>query len=123
MSEVRGTILVVDDDEDFCRLLTKSLRWEWFKVTEARNGFEALVLAEQERPDLIILDLAMPGMNGIETVRRIRERAGKVKVMVLTAYGTAHQAREAMALGVREFLAKPFDLDRLLRIIAEEIGE
>ena len=123
MSVVRGKILVVDDEEDLCRLLTESLRLEGFQVAAATSGREALALVEQEPPDLIILDLAMPEMDGIETLRRIRERGVTAKVVILTAYGTAQRAREAMALGVREFLGKPFELDRLLRLVSEEMGE
>jgi DNA-binding NtrC family response regulator len=120
---VRGTILVVDDEEAICRLLVGFLTLRNFKVAAARNGREALALAEQENPDLIILDLAMPEMDGIETLRQIRERVGEVKVIILTGYGTVHRAREAMALGVRAFIGKPCELDRLLRLVAEEIGE
>lgn len=118
---MRGTILVVDDEEDLRRLLTESLAREGFQVAAARSGREALVLVEQAPPDLIILDLVMPEMDGIETLRRIRERGVTAKVVVLTAYGTAQQVREAMALDVREFIGKPFDVDRLIRIVAEEL--
>lgn len=118
---MRGTILVVDDEEDLRRLLTESLAREGFQVAAARSGREALVLVEQAPPDLIILDLVMPEMDGIETLRRIRERGVTAKVVVLTAYGTAQQVREAMALDVREFIGKPFDMDRLIRIVAEEL--
>ncbi|MBI5379090.1 MAG: response regulator [Nitrospirae bacterium] len=118
---MRKRILVVDDEEDICRLLTESLRREGFQVAAARSGREALTLVEQEPPDLIILDLAMPEMDGIETLRRLRERGVTAKVLILTAYGTAQRAREAMALGVREFIGKPFDLDRLIRIVAQEV--
>ena len=118
---MRGTILVVDDEADLCWLFTKSLTREGFKVMTARNGHEALALVAQEPPDLILLDLVMPGMDGLETLRRLREQGGMVKVVILTAYGTAQRAREAMALGVRELLGKPFDLNRLLRIVVEEV--
>lgn len=114
-------ILVVDDEEDLRRLLTESLAREGFQVAAARSGREALVLVEQAPPDLIILDLVMPEMDGIETMRRLRERGVTAKVVVLTAYGTAQQVREAMALDVREFIGKPFDVDRLIRIVAEEL--
>ncbi|MEK6717520.1 MAG: response regulator [candidate division NC10 bacterium] len=117
---MRARILVVDDEEVLCRLFTERLRLEGFQVTTARSGREALALLEQEPRDLIVLDLDMPGMNGLDILRRIRERAWEVKVVVLTAYGTVQRAREALALGVREFIGKPFDLDRLLRIVAVE---
>ena len=113
---------MVDDGEDLCRLFTERLGQEGFQVAAARSGREALALLEQEPPDLIVLDLFVPEMDGFEILKRLRERAREVKVVVLTAHGTAQRTREAMVLGVREFLGKPFDLNRLLKIVAEEVG-
>ena len=118
---MRGAILVVDDDEKTCRLISESLRLEGFNVATATNGQDALLLLEREPPDLIILELALPEMDGIETLRHLRERAREVGVVILTAYGTVARAREAKALGVREFLGKPFDIGRLVRIVADEV--
>jgi len=118
---VRGTILVVDDGEKTCRLISESLRLEGFSVATVRNGQDALLLLEREPPDLIILELALPEMNGIETLRQLRQRAREVGVIILTAYGTVARAREAKALGAREFLGKPFDIGRLVRIVADEV--
>ena len=112
---------MVDDEKDLCWLFTERLRREGFEVVAAGSGREALALVKRAPPDLIILDLRLPEMDGLETLRRIRERGATAKVVVLTAYGTVQHAREAMALGAREFLGKPFDLDRLLRIVAEEV--
>ena len=113
--------MVVDDDEKTCRLISESLRLEGFNVATATNGQDALLLLEREPPDLIILELALPEMDGIETLRHLRERAREVGVVILTAYGTVARAREAKALGVREFLGKPFDIGRLVRIVADEV--
>lgn len=113
---------MVDDEEVLCRLFTENLQQAGFQVVGARSGHEALALLEQEPRDLIVLDLDMPEMDGLEILRRLRQQAEAVKVVVLTAHGTAQRVREAMALGVREFLGKPFDLNRLLSIIAEEVG-
>jgi len=114
---------VVDDEEAIRRLLTESLTRAGYRVAAAGSGREALALVEQEPPDLIILDLVMPEMDGIEALRRIRERGVTAKVLILTAYGTAQQIREARALGVREFIGKPFDLDRLVGIVRQELEE
>lgn len=120
---MRKTILVVDDEEAIRRLLSDSLARAGYRVAAAGSGREALALVEQEPPDLIILDLVMPEMDGIEALRRIRERGVTARVLVLTAYGTAQQVREARALGVREFIGKPFDLDRLVGIVRQELEE
>ena len=122
-SHGRGTVLVVDDEEEICRLLAEILALGDFRVATAQNGREALRLVEQEPPDLIILDLVMPEMDGVETLRRIRAQGNTTRVVILTAQGTAQYAREAMALGVTEFLGKPFHLDRLLTLVAQEVGK
>lgn len=120
---MRGKILVVDDRQDGCRLFMKTLSLEGFEVRGAGSGPEVLDLVEQGWPDLIVLDLDRPGMDGIEILRQCKEQGGKARMMVLTAYGTAHLAREALALGVREFIGKPFGPDRLLQVVAEEVEE
>lgn len=112
---------MVDDEEEICRLLEAYLTVAGFQVSAARSGREALALLERGSPDLILLDLTMPEMDGLETLGRIRERGVTAKVLVLTGHGTVQRAREAMALQVREFLGKPFDLDRLLKIVTEEV--
>lgn len=112
---------MVDDEEVLRRLFTKNLQQEGFQVVGARSGHEALALLKREFPDLIVLDLDIQEMDGLEILRRLRQRAEAVKVVVLTAHGTAQRVREAVALDVREFLGKPFDLNRLLRIVAEEV--
>lgn len=119
MDAVRGSVLVVDSDRAHCQLLTRSLAQRGFAVSAASSGPEALALVEQGPPDLIILELALPEMDGFETLRRLRERTGEIKVMMLTAGGTPQHLREAKVLGVREFLGKPFDLNRLLRLVTQ----
>lgn len=122
MQNVTRKILVVDDDETLCQFLAKRLAAEGLEVVTTLSAAEALALVAREQPDLVILDLVLPRMDGIETLRRIRERGWAGKVVVFTAYGTADRAREALALGAREFIGKPFDLDRLIRVVAEQVG-
>lgn len=123
MGEVRGRLLVVEDQRDLRELLATAFSLEGYAVSMAASGEEALALVQREVPDLIVLDLALPAMGGIETLRRIREGGCAPRVVILTAHGTPVQVREAMALGVREFIGKPFDLDRLLRVVADEMTE
>lgn len=89
----------------------------------ASSSREALAFVKQEPLDLIVLEPALPETDGFEILRRVREQAQEVKVVVLTAHPTVERAREATALGVKEFLGKPFDLNRLLAIVVEEVGE
>lgn len=114
---------MVEDQRDLRELLATAFSLEGYPVSTAADGNHALALAQREVPDLIVLDLALPGMDGIETLRRIRERGGTPRVVILTAHGTPAHIREAMALGVREFVGKPFDLDHLLRVVADEMRE
>ncbi|MBI4410052.1 MAG: response regulator [Gemmatimonadetes bacterium] len=123
MGEVRGRLLVVEDQRDLRELLATAFSLEGCAVSTAASGEEALALVRREMPDLIVLDLALPGMGGLETLRRIREGGRAPRVVILTAHGTPAQVREAMALGVREFIGKPFELDRLLRVVADEMKE
>ena len=120
---MRGNILLVESEEVTARPLAALLVQAEFTVRTAESGHEALRLAYREPPDLIILDLALPGMDGLETLRQLREHGVTAKVMIHTAQGTPQHAREAWALGAREFLGKPFDAHRLLRLVTEEVGE
>jgi DNA-binding response OmpR family regulator len=123
MDEVRGRLIVVEDQRDLRELLATAFSLEGYAVSTAASGEEALALVQREVPDLIVLDLSLPGMSGIETLRRIREGGRAPRVVIVTAHGTPAQVREAMALGVREFMGKPFDLDHLLRVVADEMKE
>ena len=120
---MRGHILLVEPEQTASRHLAAVLAQAEFAVMTAASGPEALRLAYREPPDLIILELRLPGMDGIETLRQFHGRGITAKVMIHTAHGTPRHAREARALGAREFLGKPFDAHRLLRLIAEEVGE
>jgi len=123
MGEVTQRLLVVEDQRDLRDLLATAFSREGYAVSAAADGPQALALTQLEAPDLIVLDLALPGMSGIETLRRIREGGGVPKVVILTGHGTPAHVREAMALGVREFMGKPFDLDQLLRVVADHLAE
>lgn len=114
---------MVEDQRDLRELLATAFSLEGYAVSTAASGEEALALVQREIPDLIMLDLSLPGMSGIETLRRIREGGRAPRVVIVTAHGTPAHVREAMALGVHEFIGKPFDLDHLLRVVADEMKE
>ena len=115
MSETRTkrTILIVDDEEHLRRALERSFRHEGYETRLASSGDEALALMQGEEVDLVITDLVMPGMDGMALVREIRGSHPKIKVIILTAYGSDESMTEAEALGVAYYLAKPFDLFHL----------
>ncbi len=111
-TEVR-TVLIVDDEERLRKALGRSLCQENSQTLTAASGEEALDLLEKRRIDLVITDLIMPGMDGMALVRSIKSRVPSMKIIILTAYGTAESMREAEELGVAWHLAKPFDLAQL----------
>lgn len=108
--EPAATILVVDDEELIRWSLAEHLRGEGFEVIEAEDGIDCLEKVEQRSPDLIITDLKMPRMDGMEALRRLREREEEVPVIVLTAHGAVDSALEATRLGAKAYISKPFDL-------------
>lgn len=113
------TILVVDDQDGVRQLLLEILRGEGFEVSSASNGYEALEELERGCPDLILVDIKMPRMNGLDLLREIKTRGYPCLPVMMTAYGELEIANEAMELGVRHFINKPFDIDDFRRAIRE----
>lgn len=107
------TILVVDDESDIRDLLKNFLAGEGYEVILAANGEEALGLAAKENPDVIILDIRMPGMDGIETCRRLRANEGTSAIPVIVATALRDTLMEALKAGADDFVTKPFQLVEL----------
>ena len=111
------TILVVDDFDDTRLLLRTWLERRGFRVLEAENGIQAINQAESEAPDLIIMDMQMPELDGLSATRRIRMSLDSVPILAVSAYG-ADQFRElALAAGCTEYVSTPFEPDTLEGII------
>lgn len=113
------TILIVDDEEDLCTILDNSLSQDGYRVLTAFNGTMALQLVKKEEPDLVLLDIKMPGMNGVEVLRRIRKMKKETVVIMFTAHGTLETARRAMELGAYDYVTKPIDLFFLKSLVRE----
>ena len=110
-------ILIIDDETDLRDLIKDVLEEEGYEVFCASNGADGILLNETINPDLIVLDLRMPGMDGIETLQNIRKNDDKVIVVILTGYGCPDTIRDAVNLNVSEYLSKPFENRELLSII------
>jgi DNA-binding response OmpR family regulator len=110
-------VLVVDDDEMIRRLVRAVLEADEFEVAEARDGQIALQLASETEPAVVVLDVMMPGLDGVEVCRRLDH--SKVKVVVLTARDDPKLEAEAKAAGADAFLTKPFSPMELLDLVAE----
>ena len=108
-------ILVVDDSDDTREMMTKLLELESFTVVTAEDGSVGLDVAEVERPDIIITDINMPNLNGIEMIRRLRKKPqfSRVPIMAITAYGNG-VAAEAVAAGANHAATKPIEFEALI---------
>ena len=115
-----GKILVVDDSDDTREMMAKLLELESFTVVTAEDGSAGLDTADAERPDLIITDVNMPRMNGIEMIKRLREQDGfaTVPIMAITAYGNG-VAKEALEAGANRAATKPIQFTELVVEIKE----
>jgi CheY-like chemotaxis protein len=119
MIEAPSTILIVDDYSDNRRLLSTWLRAQGYRVIEAENGNEALLQANRTSPDLILMDLTMPGLDGIEATRQIRQRRtfAHTPIFAISAYATREVREDALAAGCNDVFAKPVDFAALLNRI------
>ncbi len=107
-------VLVIDDDEEIRASLRRSLAFEGFKVTLAADGEEALRSIRDDRPDLAVLDIMMPGLDGLEVVRRLRLADEQLPVIMLTARDAVPDRVTGLRAGADDYLVKPFDFDELL---------
>jgi len=113
----KARILVVDDEEKIRKILTRLLEDEEFQVKSVENGTRAIAASVSFKPDLILMDQNMPGINGIEALVSIREKLPAVTVIIITAFGEVSLAVEAIKKGAYDYLEKPFDNDKLLIMI------
>ena len=119
-----STILVIEDYTDSRTLLSSLLRAKGYKVVEARDGKEGVLQANRITPDLILMDLAMPEMDGVEAARQLRQRntLSRTPIFAISAYATADVKRDAIAAGCAEVFAKPLDIESLLKRIKVTLG-
>jgi CheY-like chemotaxis protein len=116
-----ATILVAEDDEDNRFTLKLLLEMRGYRVLAAANGHEAISIAEREHPDLILMDLRMPLLNGLAATRQLRQHADarlcKTPILALSAYDPAQHRAVAIAAGCNDYVTKPIDYDRLEKLI------
>ncbi len=113
MEEQTGLVLVIDDEAKYRRLITTNLKMAGYDVAEAANGHEALTLIYDREPDVVLLDLRLPDMDGFHLCERIR-KLSSVPVMVLTALNSEADTIQALDLGADDYLAKPFSPGEML---------
>ena len=120
---MKNTILVVDDEKDICDFLKDFLTEENYRTLTALNGKEGIEITRKEKPDLVLLDIKMPGMDGIEVLEQMKSIHPEIQVIMITGYGSLKTAREAMKLGAYDYITKPFDLKFIRQIIKDALSE
>ena len=116
-----NNILVIDDDDQLRISFCKLLKEENYSVTGAASGEAGLEIVEQNTLDLVILDMRLPGMNGMETFKHIRKLDSKLPVIIVTAYGTTEIAIEATKMGAYDYVLKPFNIPEMFILIKQAI--
>ena len=116
-----GQILIVDDDDQLRQSFDKLLTEEGHAVQTAPAGETAIAMVRESVPDLVVMDVRLPGMSGLETFRAIREIEPKLPVIVMTAFGTTETAIEATKLGAFEYMLKPFEIPEILALIDQAL--
>ncbi|MCR8642565.1 response regulator [Paenibacillus sp. N1-5-1-14] len=106
-------LLIVDDQTGIRILLTEVFNAEGYTTFQASNGRLALEIVKKEAPDLVLLDMKIPGMDGLDILRHIKQMDESIKVIMMTAYGELDMIKETTELGVLEHFTKPFDIDEL----------
>jgi len=119
----RARILVVDDEPEICEVLKEFLEARGYLVTTASSGAEALRAIEKQRPHLILLDIVMPGMNGLETLQRILETDRTIPVSMLTAVDDYKVVKQAIGKGAYDYITKPINFDYLEISILSKLAQ
>ncbi len=116
----RRKILIVDDQFGIRILLNEIFQKEGYKTFTAANGKQALEIADNEMPDLVVLDMKIPGMDGIEILKRLKAKYPLIKVLIMTAYGELGMLNEAKKYGALTHFTKPFDIDEFMKAVKKE---
>ena len=119
---MKDTILVVDDEESICQSLKAILSDEGYQVLVAGSGEEAVKIVEEEMPQLVLLDIWLPGMDGLETLKAIKKINPEVLVIIMSGHGTIETAVRATKLGAFDFIEKPLSLDKIIILVNNAIN-
>ena len=117
----RGAILVIDDEVDILEMIEAGLSVEGYELELADGGARGLAMFDARRPDLVICDIKMPGLGGVATITKLRERDPDLPVIVLTGYLSPDTIQQCRDLGGVELVRKPFTFGELLRVVASTL--
>jgi DNA-binding response OmpR family regulator len=107
-------VLLVDDEEEFISALAERLGFRGIRARTATDGEQALAAIEQDPPRVVVLDLMMPGMSGVDVLQQIRRTHPDIKVILLTGHGSTREGMEGMRLGAFDYLMKPLSIEELV---------
>ncbi|MDP3478557.1 MAG: response regulator [Desulfoprunum sp.] len=119
VEQLKAKVLLVDDEVDFLTTLAERLEARGLKVTTLTRGEDAVATVEAQSFDLIVLDLSMPGIDGLETLKRIKAKQPDAEIIMLTGQGSIKTSIEAMKLGAEDFIEKPVNITELMDKISE----
>ncbi len=117
--EINAKVLLVDDEEQFLKALSQRLEGRGMKIEAATSGEDALRQAKGKDFDAIVLDLVMPGLDGLDVLKQLRQENPDLQIIMLTGHATVEKSVEAIKEGAVELLEKPVDMDKLLKRIGE----
>jgi two-component system, chemotaxis family, chemotaxis protein CheY len=119
----RMTKILIVDDAEFLRVrISKMLIGDGFEVSEAENGLKAIEAYKANKPDLVLMDITMPEMDGLTALKELRKSDPNAKVVMLTALGQESVVLEAVKSGAKDFIVKPFERDRVMSAINKLLG-
>ena len=116
-------ILIVDDEKNIASSLKDILSDEGYDVSMTGDGMKALELIQKDPPDLVLLDIWLPGMDGIEVLKTLKTYSPGVEVLIMSGHGTIDTAVKATKLGAQDFIEKPFSLDRITESVQKTLHE
>lgn len=114
-------VLLVDDEEDFVSTLAERLRMRGMQAKTASNGQEALKRIAEDPPQVVVLDVMMPGMGGLDVLRKIKADYNEIQVILLTGIGSTKEGEAGKRLGAVDYLMKPLQIEELIQVIGEAI--
>jgi DNA-binding NtrC family response regulator len=118
-----GNVLAVDDEQNIRRLIRNEFTLEGYEVTTAKSGEEGLALIEQKQFDVVLLDIKLPKLNGLDVLRKIKEISNTTEVIMITGYGDIQSAVSSLKLGAMDYVTKPFKLDDLLASVQKAVSD
>jgi len=123
MDEFFGRILVIDDDPDLVEVVGEYFLGAGYEVMVANRGVDGLMLAEQKRPDVVLLDIRMAGMTGVQVLQQLRVRLPELPVVMISGASDVQLARSCLARGAFDYVSKPFDLNHVHRCVAAALPQ